>query len=874
MTVVHKLRRACCILCLLCVGVRCHTWTYSRGAIAAGGDIQKGVHSIPDAKAICSQLDKCVGFTYDSTEMNPTTPVPIWFKNKRYTNLDPTWSSYLLDMPPPPPHKPMLVNPCRNKTSAQASHAWCNATLPIADRVEDMITRMSVDEKISSLRDASAPIPSLDLPYYDWWSEATHGVASGYHGAHNTVEEPYQTNFPFPITTAMSFNRTLWHAIGSSIGREARAFMNQGNAFSTFWAPVINLAREPRWGRNIECPGEDPYLSGQYAVAFVKGMQIAPEDPGHLQASACCKHYAANSMEHATEGGQTHTRHNFDANITMQDLVDSYLAPFQACVEDGGVSGLMCSYNAINGKPTCADRWLLQEVARDAWGFDGYITSDCGAENDVLVNHHYTQTGEQAVAAILAAGTDSDCGGFMGRYARSALQKGLIAETDLDQRLRMLFRVRMRLAHFDPQGPLDDIPPSAICSDANKHVARDGVTQSVALLKNNGVLPLKPSLKAAVIGPSAKQPWSITSYYGPSSSCNYSYWTMEDAVSQYARTTVYAAGLDAPLSTNTSGFAAAASAASGQDAVVLVLGTDLTSAHEEMDAVNISVPEAQLQLLDVVAAAASVPVVVVTLTAVPLDLTPILNHPGVGAVLHAGQPSVQTLGIGDILYGARVPAGRLIQTIYPQSYADQVSIFDFNMRPGPSAFPRPDCNVSASQPCPLGTNPGRTYRFYEGEAVVPFGFGLSYTTFNYTFSMSPAKVVDIAAARMLVQQSQSGFIRSLDRLSAGAATSFMVNVTNTGKRDADDVVLGFLTPPGAGQNGMPLKTLFAFERVHVPAGESRVVNLYPSFADFTRVDEQGLRVVADGTYTVSFGVKETQQHGSGYLEHVFQAHAE
>ena len=157
-------------------------------------------------------------------------------------------------------------------------------------------------------------------------SKATHGVASGEHGVRNTLNEPAQSNFPFPITTGMSFNRTLWKATGAQIGREARAFMNEGNAYSTFWAPVINLAREPRWGRNIECPGEDPYLSGEYAVSFVHGLERSPDDPYHIQASACCKHYAANSMEGSTEGGQTHSRHDFDANITMQDLVDSYLA--------------------------------------------------------------------------------------------------------------------------------------------------------------------------------------------------------------------------------------------------------------------------------------------------------------------------------------------------------------------------------------------------------------------------------------------------------------------------------------------------------------------------------------------------------------------
>jgi hypothetical protein len=276
-----------------------------------------------------------------------------------------------------------------------------------------------------------------------------------------------------------------------------------------------------------------------------------------------------------------------------------------------------------------------------------------------------------------------------------------------------------RLGHFDPPGPLQQIPPSAICDELGVATARDATAQSVALLFNpNAVLPYDASKikNAAVIGPNAKQGYAITSYYGPSSSCDGKYWTMVDALETYIKTNgsvAYAAGVSSTLAPpNTTEIEEAAALAKDKDAVVLVLGTDLTSAHEEFDAHNITIPEGQWALTRAVATAATVPVVVVIMTAVPLDLSELLALPNIGAVLHAGQPSVQTLGIGDVLFGTKVPAGRLIQTIYEKSYADQVSIFDFNMRPGPSAFPRPDCNATgtqpASQPCPLGTNPGRT----------------------------------------------------------------------------------------------------------------------------------------------------------------------
>ena len=434
-----------------------HNYSLWHAAISGGSDLSNGTHTITEAFGICDGNDACRGFTYHSllAPANITSPITVFFKKSRGLNQDPSWSAFLKDVPPAPPPTPKLVNPCTNKSTAAAAQPWCDHTLPLSKRVTDMVSRMTLKEKIGALRDQAAPISSLELPSYNWWSEATHGIASGGHGARNTVGEPYQTNFPFPITTGMAFNRSLWHVTGATIGREARAFMNQGNAYSTFWAPVINLAREPRWGRNVECPGEDPYLSGEYATAFVQGFERNPDDTTHIQASACCKHYAANSMEHATEGFETYTRHTIDANISMRDLVDSYLAPFQACVEQGKVTGLMCSYNAVNGKPTCADSWLLQEVARDAWGFDGYITSDCGAESDVFANHHYTATAEESVAAILKAGTDSDCGGFLAEHVQAALDQKLLATTDLDARLDKLFRVRMRLGHFDPPGPLD-----------------------------------------------------------------------------------------------------------------------------------------------------------------------------------------------------------------------------------------------------------------------------------------------------------------------------------------------------------------------------------------------------------------------------------
>jgi hypothetical protein len=236
------------VLLTVLPSAQAHYYNYTFGAVAAGHDLlQQTMPSVEAAQAWCSANSSCQAFTYDSGARTFSAPTKVYFKAARYTNLDSSWSSYIKDEPPPPPFVPKLFNPCLNKSSASASQKWCDPTQPIDDRVADMVKRMTVKEKIGALRDESAPIGSLHLPYYDWWNEATHGVASGEHGTHNTLDEPYQSNFPFPITTGMAFNRTLWKATGRQIGREARAFMNSGNAYSTFWAPVINLARETKF---------------------------------------------------------------------------------------------------------------------------------------------------------------------------------------------------------------------------------------------------------------------------------------------------------------------------------------------------------------------------------------------------------------------------------------------------------------------------------------------------------------------------------------------------------------------------------------------------------------------------------------------------
>ena len=354
---------------------------------------------------------------------------------------------------------------------------------------------------------------------------------------------------------------------------------------------------------------------------------------------------------------------------------------------------------------------------------------------------------------MMRAGLDVDCAFGSGialdiNTVHSALRLGVITLADVDTSLRHLFMVRMRLGHFDPPGPLQQIPESVICGPAHTAVARSGAAQGSSLLKNVGgkTLPLRRASvgHVAVIGPNGDLSKAIAGYYGAGVVCGGQFYTMVDAIKQYAPNTTFAKGVAGVTSTDTDGIPAAAALAKAADTTVMVLGTDLSTAHEGHDATNLTLSANQLQLVSAVTAAAPKPVIVVIMSAVPLDLAPLLANDRVGAVLYVGQPSVQCLGVGDVLFGTVAAAGKMVQTLYPESVQHELSIFDMNMRPGPSKFARPDglgCKpgtevVPCSQgtavgtcipdiDCVMGTNPGRTHRFYNGKATVPFGFGLA-----------------------------------------------------------------------------------------------------------------------------------------------------
>jgi beta-glucosidase len=387
-----------------------------------------------------------------------------------------------------------------------------NPELPMDQRVEDLIGRMTLQEKVDQMRDHAPAIPRLDVPKYDWWNEGLHGVAFA----------GVATNFPQVIGMAATWDTNLVHHMGQTISTEARAKYNEAMREGdhemffglTFWAPNINIFRDPRWGRGQETYGEDPFLTGRMAVTFVTGMQ--GDDPNHLRVVSTPKHFAVHS-------GPEPLRHRFNVDVSPHDLEDTYLPAFRAAVTEANAQSVMCAYNAIDGAPACASTMLLRDHLRDAWHFNGYVVSDCAAVADVNTGHHFAPDMAHAAADAVKAGTDLECGFGNGQAFPAlvdAVHQNLITEADVDTSLRRLFRARFRLGMFDPPSSFayGRIPYSEVNSPEHRELSLQAARESMVLLKDtDGILPLKPGIRSiAVIGPTAELVQALQgNYNGP-----------------------------------------------------------------------------------------------------------------------------------------------------------------------------------------------------------------------------------------------------------------------------------------------------------------------------------------------------------------------
>ncbi|CAD5196229.1 unnamed protein product [Musa acuminata subsp. malaccensis] len=724
--------------------------------------------------------------------------------------------------------------------SPAAGLPFCQRGQPIRARARDLVGRLTVAEKVALLVNTAAGVPRLGIPGYQWWSEALHGVSNSGPGVRFGGAFPGATSFPQVISSAASFNATLWELMGQVVSDEARAMYNGGQAGLTFWSPNVNIYRDPRWGRGQETPGEDPAVSARYAAAYVRGLQQANGGTSHarLKVAACCKHYTAYDLDNWKGVDRFH----FNAKVSKQDLEDTYDVPFKACVVEGKVASVMCSYNQVNGVPSCADSNLLRHTVRGQWRLNGYIVSDCDSVGVFYSAQHYTSTPEDAVAYALKAGLDLDCGQFLAQHTESALKQGKVSEADVDAALTHTVAVQMRLGMFDgepSQQPFGNLGPQHVCTQAHRNLALEAARQAMVLLKNDaGTLPLSPSRlrTVAVVGPNSDATVTMIGNYA-GVPCAYT--SPLKGIGGYVDT-VHQVGCNNVACSGEQPIGAAVEAARRADAAIVVVGLDQSIESEGRDRVGLLLPGRQQELVSEVAKACRGPTVLVLMCGGPVDVSFAKDDPNIAAILWAGYPGqAGGTAIAEVIFGAHNPGGKLPVTWYPQEYVEKVTMTNMAMRADPSTG-----------------YPGRTYRFYDGPVVYSFGHGLSYTKFTHALADTPAQVsvpFDGLRAEPLFNASEPGRTVPVTHARCdGLSVPVHVDVTNAGDRDGSHTVLVYWRPPAA--DGAPSKQLVAFEKVHLAAGEQvRVLLGVDVCRDLTVADGDGIRRIPLGEHSLHVG---------------------
>ncbi|RDX60226.1 putative beta-D-xylosidase 7, partial [Mucuna pruriens] len=754
---------------------------------------------------------------------------------------------------------------CDWSNPSSRSYPFCNPKLPISRRTKDLVSRLTLDEKLAQLVNTAPPIPRLGVPAYEWWSEALHGVGSVGRGIRFNGSIASATSFPQVILTAATFDSHLWYRISHAIGIEARAIYNAGQAKGlTFWAPNINIFRDPRWGRGQETPGEDPLLTSRYAVSYVRGLQgdsfAGGILRGHLQASACCKHFTAYDLDNWNGVD----RFVFDARVTLQDLADTYQPPFQSCVQQGRASGIMCAYNRVNGVPNCADFNLLTGTARKQWGFHGYllkwnilgetiryITSDCGAVGIIHDKQGYAKSAEDAVADVLRAGMDVECGSYLTDHAKSAVLQKKVPMSQIDRALHNLFSIRMRLGLFDGNPTrlsFGLIGRNHVCSKEHQYLALEAARNGIVLLKNSAsLLPLpktSPSISLAVIGPNANaSPLTLLgNYAGPP--CKFV--TILQGFQHYVKNAIYHPGCDDGPRCHSAQIEQAVEIAKKVDHVVLVMGLDQSEEREERDRIHLDLPGKQLELINSVAEASKKPVILVLLSGGPIDISSAKYNHKIGSILWAGYPGeLGGIALAQIIFGDHNPGGRLPITWYPKDYI-KVPMTDMRMRADPSTG-----------------YPGRTYRFYKGPKVYEFGYGLSYSKYSYEFvSVTHDKLhFNQSFTHSMVENSETIRYKLVSELGEQTCQSMSLSVTvrvqNRGPMVGKHPVLLFMRP-GKEKSRSPVKQLVDFQSVMLDAGEMTHVGFEVSPCEhLSRANEAGAKIIEEGSYVL---LVDDQEH--------------
>jgi beta-glucosidase len=696
--------------------------------------------------------------------------------------------------------------------SAQGSYEfpYQNPDLTVETRVNDLVGRMTIEEKIGQMMNSAPAVNRLEIPAYDWWNECLHGVGRA----------GLATVFPQAIGLGATWDEDLIFRVSSVISDEARAkhheFVRNGSRRIyqglTFWTPNINIFRDPRWGRGQETYGEDPFLTGRIGVQFIKGLQ--GDDPKYFKTIATVKHFAVHS-------GPEPERHSFDAVTDERDFRETYLPQFEMGIKEGKAYSVMCAYNRYNGEVCCGSDALLNGILRTEWGFEGYVVSDCGAIADIYKEHKVVETPAEAAALGVRSGTDLECNSVY-RNLKEALSRNLISEKEIDVAVKRLFIARFRLGMFDPPEMVEysKIPYNVLDSEKNKALAKETALKSIVLLKNeNNLLPVKKNIgTVAVIGPNSDQSFVLLGNYNG---------TPSDPITPLRGIREELAGLSEVLFAQGCNWAAgmpgqksaeelkkeALEIANKANVVIMCMGITPRLEGEEMkvtvdgfrggDRTRIDLPDVQQELIKEIHALGK-PVVLVLLNGSALAINwEKDNIPAIVETWYGGQAAGQALA--DVIFGDYNPGGRLPVTFY-KSVNDLPDFTDYKME-------------------------NRTYRYFKGEPLFPFGYGLSYTTFGYSKLLVKSKITN------------------------GDTLKVTVNVKNTGKVEGDEVVQLYLANSDA-KVPVPIHALKAFKRIHLLPGETKTVLLSIPPEAFSVIDNDNKRVILPGKFKVFVGGKQ------------------
>ena len=669
-------------------------------------------------------------------------------------------------------------------------------------RARALVKEMTLEEKVGLLLHESKPVSRLGIKEYCWWNEALHGVARA----------GVATMFPQAIGLGATFDTSLLEEIGQVIATEGRAKYNVAQRSGdykiykglTFWSPNVNIFRDPRWGRGHETYGEDPYLTSRLGVAFINGIE--GYDERYIKAAACAKHFAVHS-------GPEALRHEFNAVVSKQDLHETYLPAFKACVTEAGVEGVMGAYNRTNGEVCCGSKTLLVDLLRNKWGFDGYITSDCWAIQDFHLYHKVTNEPCESVALALENGCDLNCGCTY-EHAVNAVKRGLVSEELVDESCTRVLTTRMKLGEFDENVELNNEPFSSVACPEHRALALEAARRSLVLLKNNGVLPLKKQkgLKIGVIGPNANSKIALQGNYCGTAT---RYVTVLEGIQDFCEKdgirVYYSEGCHI-VKDNLSWYRndrldEVRAICEECDVVVGCFGLDETIEGEESpemygelkgDKKDLSLPGIQQEIIEEIGKKAKKSILVM-LSGSAIDMCEADKlYDAIIQGWYPGEKGGQA--ICELIFGMFSPQGKLPITFY-RSEKDLPPFEDYSMK-------------------------GRTYRYFEGEALYPFGYGLTYTDhFAYGVKLSDDKITE----------------KPLD---------VSVFVQNESQYDGADILQVYVK---ANRENAPLYSLKHFERVELKAGEEKTVSFKLDKSAFALANEDGEFTVENGKYSLFIG---------------------